>query len=140
MNKNIKRMGVTLVAVMLMSGAVVTSAASWSSETSTSTPRFGGVTYNRSVSNNKTSGSVYGSQYATYQQTALAHQIALAYFNTNNTLVQGSNWTDATVNSIKHPELSLIQVARNYYSAAKSANLEPTNNTVVKYRFSADNI
>ena len=76
--------------------------------------------------------------YATYQKTSLAHSIALTYLNYKQEKVIGSTWVEAKVDTIKRPELYLTTPGTMFWSAAKSHNLEPTANTVVKYKFSAD--
>lgn len=125
---------------LLSGGTVVFAAASWTSEVSTTTPNWGGIKYNNSVYDFKDINDGKGSVYATYQTTLLKHEIALTYANYNNDKVIGSEWVKAEVDSIQHPGLYMTLTGTCYWSAAKSANLEPTNNTTVKYRFSADNI
>lgn len=141
MKKNlVKVFALVVVVVLVSSGSVVFAAGNWSGEASTTTPNWGGITYNNSVYDGKDTNSGNGSVYATYQTTALKHEIALTYMNYQSKKVIGSAWAKAEVNSIKHPSLNLTTYGTTFWSAAKSASLEPTNNTVVKYRFSADNI
>lgn len=108
MKKNIIKASALVAAVLLMSGGTVAFAAgNWSGEASTTTPNWGGITYNNSVYDGKDTNSGSGSVYATSQTTVLKHEIALTYMNYQSKKVIGSDWAKAEVNSIKHPGLYL---------------------------------
>lgn len=113
-------------------------AKNWTSEVSISTPAWGGTKYNTTIYDAKDTNSVQGSTYATYQKTGLHHGMALTYQNASGSYIIGSEWADMDVDVIRRPELKLVQVNNYYYSVAKSNNLEPTSNTVVKFKYSAD--
>ena len=82
MKKNlVKAFALVVVVVLVSSGSVVFAAGNWSGEASTTTPNWGGITYNNSVYDGKDTNSGNGSVYATYQTTALKHEIALTYMN-----------------------------------------------------------
>mgnify|MGYP004507785383 CR=1 FL=1 len=139
MKKNILKLSVMVFGVMLMAAAIVASASSYTNIVSITTPSWGGVSQNHTTYNSKSDDTSKGTIYTTYQATALQHSISLTYINyTGNTWVQGSDWVAAQVDSIKRPELWLTTTGTTFFSQAKSNNLEPTNNTVVKFRFSAD--
>lgn len=142
MKKNLIKAFALVTTVMIMSCGTVAFAVSgnWTNEASTSTPNWGGIAFNNSVYDGKDTNISDGSVYATYQATTFKHEIALTYTNYQGKKVIGSDWVKAEVDSIKHPELYLSTIGTTFWSAAKSASLEPTNNTVVKYRFSADKI
>ena len=122
MKKNLIRLASLIITVALISGtSIAVFAGSWSGEATVSTPNFGGVKYE----NTKYSGKDTNS-------------IALTYLNYKQEKVIGSTWVEAKVDTIKRPELYLTTPGTMFWSAAKSHNLEPTANTVVKYKFSAD--
>jgi len=136
----IKASALVAIVLLLSGGTMAFAAGNWSGETSTATPNWGGIKYNNSVYDGKDTNSGTGSVYATYQATVLKHQIALTYMNYNGDKVIGSSWVTANVDTIEHPSLNLTTYGTTFWSAAKSNKYEPTDNTVVKYRFSADRI
>ena len=141
MKQNIIKLSAIAAAIMLMaSGSVAYAAGNWTKEVSTTTPNWGGVKYNNSVYDAKDTNSGVGSFYATQQTTWFKHEIALTYTNTSGKKVIGSDWDKAEIDVIKHPNLVTAIPNMAYYSAAKSAALEPADNTVVKYKFSADKL
>lgn len=139
MKKNVLKISAMMFAAMLMMGITIASAANYTSIVSITTPARGGIVQNKNIYDGKETNSGTGTVYTTYQATALAHSISLTYLNSNGTKwVQGSDWATAQVDSIKRPNLWLTTYGIPFFSQAKSHNLEPTNNTVVKFRFSAD--
>ena len=125
---------------VISTSTVVFAAGTWTSEVSVSTPSFGGITYANSIRNSKQTRSGNGSIYATYQKTALAHSVALTYNNIDGNKVIGSDWATMQVDVIKRPSLRTTNLFLAFWSAAKSNNLEPTSGTIIKYKFSADEL
>ncbi len=141
MKKNIIKLSILIIMMVAISTTtVVFAVGTWTREVSVSTPNFGGVTYNNSIRNSKQTRSTRGSIYATYQKTALAHSVALTYNNIYGNKVIGSDWTSMQVDTIKRPYLKTTNLYLAFWSAAKSNNLEPTSGTIVKYKFSADEL
>ena len=139
MKKNLIRLASLIITVALISGtSIAVFAGSWSGEATVSTPNFGGVKYENTKYSGKDTNDLNGTVYATYQKTSLAHSIALTYLNYKQEKVIGSTWVEAKVDTIKRPELYLTTPGTMLWSEAKSHNVEPTANTVVKYKFSAD--
>ncbi len=142
MKKVIKRIALfSMTAIFLSTGTIALAAGNWTDEVSVQTPSRGKNPVEVwDVYDGKDTNSVNGTIYATYEKTALHHQVCIAYTNINKGLSQGSDWATMEVDVIKRPELKLSQLFRAYYSMAKSHNFEPTNNTVIKYKFSADSL
>lgn len=142
MKKNLMRMGMLVAIVFMLSGGVIAFAVtgSWSNVATTYTPKWGGVTFNNSVYSGKKTRDGNGSVYATAQETLLKHSIALTYSNYQGDKVIGSDWATAIIDQIEHPALYLTTYGTTFWSAAKSSDLEYTDNTYVSYRFSADDI
>ena len=141
MNKNLKKVTLLSILTITISASTVACAlGNWTSEVSVQTPNWGKALEVRSAYDGKDTNSANGSIYATYQKTSLKHQVCLAYQNVNKGLSEGSTWATMEVDVIKRPELKVIELFRAYYTMAKSHNLEPTNNTLIKYKFSADSL
>lgn len=141
MKKNLIKLGMMSFFVLALAAGVVAYAAGyerqWAGPVTAKTPSWGNVTDVKSAHSGRWYDDSTGTVWTTYQSTTLKHQIRLAYSNISGGLTGASSWATAEVDSIKRPELTYFEMFRAYFSQAKSHNLEPTNNTVVKYKFAS---
>lgn len=141
MKKNLVKLGVIATFVLTLATGIVAFAdgydRAWAGPVTAITPSWGGVTNVWSAHSGRYYNDNTGSVLATYQATTLKHQVRLAYSNVSGGLSSASNWATAEVDTIKRPSMTYMEMFRAYYSQAKSHNLEPTNNTQVKYKFAS---
>lgn len=141
MKKNLLRLGALSAIILTISSGLIVFAEGyqrqWTSIVSAITPNWGNSVDVWEDHSGRWYNDNTGSIWTTYQKTSLKHQIRLAYSNVSGTLSSASSWITAEVDTIKRPELSYFEMFRAYYSQAKSHNLEPTNNTLVKYKFAS---
>ena len=144
MKKNLLKVAAIPAILLTVSSGMIAFAAgyerSFTKEVTAITPKFGAIVDVREDYSGKYFNDENGTIWTTYQKTSLKHQIRLAYLTVSNTLGPASDWATAEVDKIKRPSLSYYEQNRPYFSQAKSHNFEPTNNTMVKYKFSADNM
>lgn len=141
MKKNLLKIAVILTFLLVLTPGLIVFASgyerTWTSIVSATTPNFGGVTDVLSDHSGRWYNDSTASIWTTYQKTSLKHQIRLAYKNTSGGLSKASDWATAEVDTIKRPDITYFEMYRAYYSQAKSHNLEPTSNTLVKYKFAS---
>lgn len=140
MKKNLIKVSALVMALVVLSSTSVAFAykAAWSSETTTVTPKKGGITFNNSAYSTKATTDGKGTVYTVEQSTLLVHEIALTYQNIYSNKVIGSKWATARAKKTEYPYLNVTTYGLTFWSAAKSNDSEWTDNTTVKYKFSAD--
>jgi len=143
MKKNLIKLSAVMLVAIIMTGIVVVSASSnYVGPVTLTTPAWGqNPAQNKTIHDGKTTNSSTGTVYTTAESTVLKHSISLTYINyTGNTWVQGSDWVTSQKDVIKRPSLWLSTWGTSFFSQAKSNNYEPTNNTTVTFKFSADQL
>lgn len=140
MKKSLMKLFALVFVLLVLSSTGVAFAlnASWSGETTVTTPKKGGIVFNNSTHSTKATNDLKGTVYTVEQSTLLTHQIALTYANYKNDKVIGSDWATAKANKTEYPYLNVTTYGLTFWSAAKSHDSEWTDNTTVKYKFSSD--